>query len=145
MILNDNEYGSYIYTEADNQMDYYFMNGGTPDGAVACYRRLTGKAALLPKWAFGYWQSRERYESFDEIINTVKEFDRRNIGIDCIVQDWCSWPDGQWGQKSFNPVTYANPDEKLSELHSSGVKFMLSIWPNPCAGGPITKSLKTQG
>lgn len=145
MILNDNEYGSYIYTEADNQMDYYFMNGGTPDGAVACYRRLTGKAALLPKWAFGYWQSRERYESFDEIINTVKEFDRRNIGIDCIVQDWCSWPDGQWGQKSFNPVTYANPDEKLSELHSSGVKFMLSIWPNPCAGGPDYEEFKNAG
>ena len=134
MIFNNNEYGSYIYTEADAEMDYYFINGKTPDGVVAGYRRLTGKASLLPKWAFGYWQSQERYESFDEIINTVKEFRRRNIGLDCIVQDWCSWPGGQWGQKSFDSACYPAPSENISKIHELGAKFMLSIWPNPSAG-----------
>lgn len=134
LIFNDNEYGSYIYTEADRELDYYFIAGGSPDGAVKGYRRLTGKAAMLPKWAFGYIQSQERYESFDEIIATVKEFRRRNIGLDCIVQDWCSWPDGQWGQKELDPVHYGNPDENIKKIHDLNAKFMLSIWPNPNQG-----------
>ncbi len=136
LILSDNEYGSYIYTEADSEMDFYFLGGGSPDKVIARYRTLTGKAPLLPKWAFGYWQSQERYESFDEIIKTVEEFRRRDIGIDCIVQDWCSWPDGQWGQKSFNPQSYSDPDGSIEKIHSLGAKFMLSIWPNPSAGTP---------
>lgn len=134
LIFNDNEYGSYIYTEADKELDFYFIAGGSPDGAVKGYRRLTGKAAMLPKWAFGYIQSQERYESFDEIINTVKEFRKRDIGLDCIVQDWCSWPDGQWGQKELDPVHYGNPDENIAKIHELNAKFMLSIWPNPNQG-----------
>lgn len=136
IIFNDNEYGSYVYTEADNEMDFYFVNGGNPDGVIKEYRRLTGKAAMLPKWAFGYIQSQERYESFDEIISTVEEFRRRDIGIDCIVQDWCSWPDGMWGQKSFDPVHYPDPSQNISKIHELNAKFMLSIWPNPSKSTP---------
>lgn len=134
LIFNDNEYGSRIYTEADPELDFYFINGGSLNGAVKGYRRLTGKASLLPKWAFGYMQSQERYNSFDEIIDTVKEFRRRDIGIDCIIQDWCSWPDGMWGQKEFDPVHYPNPKENIAKIHDLNAKFMLSIWPNPSRG-----------
>lgn len=134
LIFNDNEYGTYIYTEADSEMDFYFINGGSPDGAIKGYRVLTGKAELLPKWAFGYMQSQERYESFEEIIETVKEFRRRNIGLDCIIQDWCSWPSGKWGQKEFDPVCYPNPYESIKQIHDNGARFMLSIWPNPNPG-----------
>ncbi len=145
LIFNDNEYGSYVYTEADREMDFYFINGGNPDGAVKGYRRLTGKAAMLPKWAFGYIQSQERYESFDEIISTVKEFRKRDIGVDCIVQDWCSWQDGMWGQKSFDPVHYPAPDKNISKIHELNAKFMLSIWPNPSKSTPDYDEFSEKG
>lgn len=145
LIFNDNEYGSYVYTEADREMDFYFISGGNPDGAVKGYRRLTGKAAMLPKWAFGYIQSQERYESFDEIISTVKEFRKRDIGMDCIVQDWCSWPDNMWGQKSFHPVRYSDPAENISKIHELNAKFMLSIWPNPSNTAPDYKEFSEKG
>ena len=145
LIFNDNEYGSYIYTEADSFLDYYFIAGGTPDGAVKGYRRLTGKAAMLPKWAFGYIQSQERYESFDEIIQTVSEFRKRNIGLDCIVQDWCSWPDGMWGQKELDPVHYGCPTENIQKIHDLNAKFMLSIWPNPNQGTPDYNEFDAKG
>lgn len=134
LVLSDNEYGSYIYTEADEEMDFYFIYGKNPDGVVAGYRQLTGKASLLPKWAFGYMQSQERYESFEELISTVQEFRKRGIGLDCIIQDWCSWPDGMWGQKEFDPKHYPNPDENIGKLHDLNARFMLSVWPNPSAG-----------
>lgn len=131
IIYNDNEYGSYIYSETVKQLDFYFLAGGSPDGVIALYRQLTGKAGLLPKWAFGYMQSRERYESFSELLDIAREFRSRKIGVDCLIQDWCSWPQGEWGQKSFDPVSYPDPDKNIDELHSLGVKLILSIWPNP--------------
>ncbi len=145
LIFNDNEYGSYVYTEADREMDYYFISGGNPDGVIKGYRRLTGKAAMLPKWAFGYIQSQERYDNFDEIVSTVEEFRRRDIGIDCIVQDWCSWPDGMWGQKSFDPVHYPDPSGNISKIHELNAKFMLSIWPNPSKSAPDYNEFSDKG
>ncbi len=130
LIFCDNEFGSYLYTEADTELDYYFMNGGSPDGAVAAYRRLTGKAAMLPKWAFGYVQSKERYESAQELIATVKEFRERKLPLDCIVLDWMSWPDGMWGQKSFDASRFPDPTGMMEELHKLNAHLMLSIWPN---------------
>ena len=130
VIFNDTEFGSYLYTEADVQMDYYFIAGGSFDNIIKGYRLLTGKAAMLPKWAFGYIQSQERYETADELIATVKEYRRRNIGLDCIVLDWMSWPEGLWGQKSFDEKRFPDPSAMMDEIHSLNTKMMISIWPS---------------
>lgn len=131
-IFNDTEDGSYFFTEADSEMDFFFLGGsdGKMDGVVSEYRKITGKAVMLPKWAFGYIQSQERYETQDEILSISKEYCDRNIGLDCIVLDWCSWKDGQWGQKTFDPERFPDPDAMTSELHDRNVHFMISIWPN---------------
>lgn len=130
MIFSDTVYGSYIYTEADSEIDFYFICGGSMDGVINEYRILTGKAAMLPKWAFGYIQSQERYETQQEVINTAEEYRKREIGLDGIVLDWCSWEDGLWGQKTFDPVRFPEPEEMLRRLHEEHIHFMLSIWPN---------------
>lgn len=130
MIFNDNAYGSYLYTEADDELDYYFIAADDMNDIVKEYRSLTGKAAMLPKWAFGYVQSQERYESADELLQVTEEYRRRGIGLDCIVLDWCSWEDGMWGQKSFDPKRFPDPAEMIRRLHEQNVHFMISIWPN---------------
>lgn len=130
MIFSDTIYGSYLYTEADPEMDYYFMNGGTMDGVIRKYRMLTGKVSLLPRWTYGYIQSQERYETAAEILDIVKEYRRRGIGLDGIVLDWCSWEENQWGQKTFDPVRFPDPAGMIEELHDNQVHFMISVWPN---------------
>ena len=130
MIFNDTEYGSYLYTEADSQLDFYFINGDEMNGVVRAYRQLTGKASMLPRWAFGYLQSQERYETQEEICHVAKEYRRRGIGLDGIVLDWCSWEDGMWGQKSFDPSRFPDPAGMIQTLHDEDVHFMISIWPN---------------
>lgn len=130
MIFNDTEYGSYLYTEADPQLDFYFINGDGMDGVVREYRKLTGKASMLPKWAFGYLQSQERYETQEEICRVANEYRKRGIGLDGIVLDWCSWEDGMWGQKSFDPSRFPDPSGMIQTLHDEDVHFMISIWPN---------------
>ncbi len=130
MIFSDTPYGSYIYSEAVPEIDYYFMYGGDMRGVIAQYRFITGKTALLPRWAYGYIQCQERYEDQPEIERTVKEFRERKIGLDCIVLDWCSWEDGKWGQKTFDGSRFPEPHKMIEYIHNNHAKFMISVWPN---------------
>ena len=129
MVFQDTEQGVYLYTEADDELDYYFMNGNGLDGVVKEYRFLTGKAPLLPKWAFGYLQSQERYETEEEILQVAGEYRERGIGLDGIVLDWFSWEDGMWGQKTFDASRFPNPSEMIEKLHKMHAHFMISVWP----------------
>lgn len=129
MIYEDTKYGSYIYSEADDYLDYYFIGGNMPE-IIRVYRKLTGKASMLPKWAFGYMQSQERYESAEEIEKTVCRFRQTGFGLDTIILDWMSWPDGMWGQKTFDNIRFPNPKGMIDRLHENNVHFMISIWPN---------------
>ena len=128
MVFHDDENGAYIYTESDQELVQYFI-AGSMNEVIAGYRHLTGKAALLPKWAFGYVQSQERYESQAEILDTVARSREQGIGMDCIVLDWISWKDGEWGQKSYDSSRFPAPKEMIDKLHEQHVHFMISIWP----------------
>lgn len=131
MIFSDSVYGTYLYTEADSYINFYVLSGSSMEEVIQGYRLLTGKAAMLPKWAFGYIQSQERYETQEEILEIVKEYDRRNLGLDCVVLDWCSWEGNQWGQKTLDRNRFPHPDKMIEALHKEyQVHFMLSIWPN---------------
>lgn len=129
-IFNDTEYGSYFYTTADYYLDYFFIAPSSKSQITAKMRQLTGKALRLPDWAFGYIQSQERYESQKEILDTVQEFENRNIPLSTIVLDWLSWEDGMWGQKSFDKSRFPDPAKMIETLHSKNVRFMISIWPS---------------
>lgn len=134
IIFTENEDRAFVQADADFYLDYYFLFGKDLFNVVRNYRRITGKAAMLPRWAYGYIQSKERYESQDDILKTAREFRDRNLGIDCMVLDWMSWEDGKWGQKSFDAKRFGDPKAMTDELHKLGIRFMISIWPNmsPC-------------
>ena len=129
-IFSDEQYGSYFYTTADYYIDYFFIAAnGAASSIISAMRRLTGKALLPPKWALGYIQSQERYETQQEILDTAAQFKKRKIPVSAIVLDWLSWPDGMWGQKSFDKKRFPSPDKMIEELHKNDVHFMISIWP----------------
>lgn len=50
--------------EAARQLDYYFIAGKRPDEVVGGYRYLTGRVEMLPRYAFGYIQSKEPLHLF---------------------------------------------------------------------------------
>ena len=160
MIFNDNQNGTYIYVEADKELDYYFIYGEANtrntrevsnvtgekivglanssntgmNNVIRGYRLLTGKATLLPKWAFGYVQSQERYETQDEILAVARRCRKEGFGIDCIVLDWMSWKGNEWGQKSYDETRFPDPSKMIKELHEQHVHFMISIWPTMAKG-----------
>ncbi len=115
--------------EMQNQIDYYLIAGENIDEVISGYRTVTGKAQILPRWAMGYWQSRERYSSSEDIISTLKTMRAKGIPVDNIVQDWRYWEDGQWGSHEFDPARYPDPKAMIDSVHALNAKFMISVWP----------------
>jgi alpha-D-xyloside xylohydrolase len=145
MIFHDDAFGSYLWTDVDDELDYYFIYGPEFDQIVQSIRQLTGTATMLPRWAFGYLQSKERYVSQTELIDIVKEYRKRRLPLDCIVQDWKSWPHDLWGQKSLDPERFPDPDGMMAELHQMNARLMISIWPNMNPGGDNWHEMRDQG
>lgn len=116
--------------DAAHTLDYYFIKGNTMADVVGGYRYLTGAVELLPRYAFGYIQSKERYSSSSEILSTLGEYRRRHIPIDVIVQDWNYWPSG-WGGMQMDRRYYPSPRALADSVHAMNAKIMISIWPNP--------------
>ena len=145
MTFHDDAFGSYLWTDVDDELDFYFIYGPEFDQIVQSIRQLTGKAPMLPRWAFGYIQSKEAYVSQTELIDIVKEYRRRGLPLDCIVQDWRSWPRDLWGQKTLDPERFPDPDGMTAELHSLNARMMISIWPNMNPGGDNWRGMRDQG
>ncbi len=116
-------------SEAGTAIDYYVVAGVDPDAVVGGYRRLTGKATMLPKRAFGFWQSRERYKSQDELLGVLEEYRERGIPIDNIVLDWSYWPVNAWGSHAFDPAFFPDPSGMVQRVHELDANIMISVWP----------------
>ena len=129
MAFHDDAQGSYLWADCADEMDYYFLWGDS-EQIYSQYRELTGPAPLLPRYAFGYVQSKERYKDANELIDVVKEYRRRQVPLDVIVEDWQSWPEGQWGFKVFDESRFPDPKGLTDTLHEMGAKMMISVWPS---------------
>lgn len=116
--------------EAARQLDYYFILGERMSDITGGYRLLTGRVQLLPLYAFGYIQSKERYTSSADLVGTLREYRRRHIPVDMIVQDWNYWPQG-WGYIKMDPRHYPSPKALADSIHALHARLMVSIWPNP--------------
>ncbi|WP_232730021.1 glycoside hydrolase family 31 protein [Paenibacillus phocaensis] len=145
MSFHDDSFGSYIWTDVDDEMDYYVIYGPEFDQIVAGVRELTGEAPMLPKWAYGYIQSKERYISQAELIDTVQEYRQRGLPIDGIVLDWQSWTGELWGQKTLDPQRFPAPSDMMDQLHALNAKLMVSIWPIMKEGGDNHREMSEQG
>ena len=134
-----------VWSEMAKDMDYYFIAGENLDQVISGYRTLTGKASLYPKWVLGFWQSRERYKTQDEIEGTLAEFRKRHITIDNIVQDWNYWPEDQWGSHKFEASRYPDPQQMLDNVHQMHGRFMISVWPKFYCNTDNYKELDAKG
>jgi len=115
-------------SEASQAVDYYFIYGPEPVKVIAEYREFTGAAPLLPRWAYGFWQCRERYSSQQQILDTAAEYRNRKIPVDVFVQDWQYWGKYGWNAMRFDETAYPNPAEMMSALHKQDLHLVISVW-----------------
>jgi alpha-D-xyloside xylohydrolase len=109
-------------------IDYVVIAGPEADAVMAGHRQLLGAAPLMPKWGYGYLHCRERFTSSDEILETAREFRRRRLPVDMMVQDWQYWGKYGWNAMRFDETSYPDPKALTDGLHAMNLRLMLSVW-----------------
>src|SRR5882724_6175652 len=124
----NNRFANYLYisSELADDIDYYFFYGPDLDKVIAAYRELTGQAPMFGKWAYGFWQCKNRYRSQEEILEIARKYRELHIPADNIVQDWFWW--NRKGEHVFNK-NYPDPKGMVDQLHKNNFHLMISVWP----------------
>lgn len=124
-------------SEAAPGIDYYFVYGPALDTVMQEYRQATGNAPLPPKWALGYWQSKEHYGTQQEWLDIAEGYRSRRYPIDNLVQDWYYWNPAPWGSHQFDPKRYPDPAAAIATLHDKyNIHIMISVWGRFAPGTP---------
>ena len=134
-----------IWAEMDKEMDYYFIAGNNYDDVIKGYRFLTGRAQVMPKWTLGFWQSREKYNTQEEVESVLGEFRKRQIPVDVMVQDWLYWEQDKWGSFKFDLKRFPNPKGMVDYIHDNNARILISHWPKYYASTDNYKEFDKNG
>ncbi|HXW56359.1 MAG TPA: glycoside hydrolase family 31 protein [Candidatus Cybelea sp.] len=132
----------YLASDVADAVDYYFIYGPELDQIIGGYRQLTGTAPLFGKWAYGFWQSKNRYGSQAELLDVARKYRALRIPIDDIVQDWFWW--NTMGEPVFNR-NYPDPKGMIANLHEDHFHVMFSFWPYFNPGSPVYDDMEKHG
>lgn len=127
-------------SEVGEGVDYYFIYGKNADGVIAGMRNLTGKVPMLPLWTYGFWQSKERYKSQDELVDVVKKYRDLKVPLDGIIQDWQYWGNNyQWNAMDFISPDFPDAKKMIQDIHNMNAHLSVSIW---SSFGPMTNQYR---
>ena len=108
-------------------LDYFIIVGDTPAEIIKGYTNATGKVPVMPEYGLGFWQSKLRYQTQDELLSVAREYKKRNIPLDVIVVDFFHWDkQGDW---KFDNTYWPDPEKMVKEVNDMGTEVMVSIWP----------------
>jgi alpha-D-xyloside xylohydrolase len=124
----NNRFVHYLFVTSSvaDTIDYYFFYGPQFDRIVADYRELTGAAPMFGKWAYGFWQCKNKYKTQEELLGIAHKYRELHIPLDNIVQDWFWWTNT--GEFKWNK-NYPDPKGMVDDLHRNNVHLMVSVWP----------------
>jgi alpha-D-xyloside xylohydrolase len=109
------------------EIDYWVTAAPTPAEILGRYADATGHAPELPAWASGFWQSKLRYRTQEELLAVAREYRRRGLPLSVIVADFFHW--SAMGDYRFDPAEWPDPSAMAAELRELGVELMVSVWP----------------
>jgi alpha-D-xyloside xylohydrolase len=132
-------------SESGKQVDYYFFYGPDFDHIIDLYRTATGRAPMFGKWAYGLFQSQDRYLSEAEILTVKDNYRNNHIPVDVLVQDWYYWDPLPIGSHIMKPERYPHPKKLVDALHQANLHAMISIWPVFGKGTPNYDALEKMG
>ena len=120
------------YTEwiarSTKEMDYWITVADTPKQLLENYTDVTGHADLFPEELMGLWQCKLRYRTQDEVLTVARQYQKEGIHIDQIVIDFFHWTvQGDW---KFDSKYWPDPKAMVDELHSMGIRVIVSVWPS---------------
>jgi len=91
------------------------------------YVDVTGHPPVLPEYASGFWQCKDRYRNQSEVLDITQGYYSRFLPVDIFIIDWRHWVN--LGDFSFNLYCWPDPAGLVSTLREHGTRVMISIWP----------------
>ncbi|MBQ0042541.1 MAG: family 31 glucosidase [Lachnospiraceae bacterium] len=114
--------------ESTRVMDYWITAGENPKEILKSYTAVAGRAPKFPEDLMGLWQCKLRYRTQDEVLEVARAYQKEGIKIDQIVIDFFHWTvQGDW---KFDSKYWPDPKAMVDELHSMGIKVIVSVWPS---------------
>jgi alpha-D-xyloside xylohydrolase len=111
---------------ATKKIDYIVISGN-PKEVAGTLADLTGHAPVMPHWATGFWQSRLRYETQEDLLEVARRYKKENIPLSAIICDYFHWT--EQGDYKFDPEYWHDIKAMSDELHEMGTKLIVSMWP----------------
>jgi alpha-D-xyloside xylohydrolase len=113
--------------ESTKVIDYWICAGDTPSEIVETYGQTTGTVPMMPEYGLGFWQSKLRYQTQEELLEVAREYKRRDLPISVIVIDFFHWTrQGDW---KFDSKYWPDPKGMVEELKDMEIELMVSVWP----------------
>ena len=112
--------------DATRKIDFVVM-AGNPKQVSETLADLTGHAPVMPHWATGFWQSRLRYETQEDLLEVARRYHKENIPLSVIIADYFHWT--EQGDYKFDPKYWPDVKAMTDELHSMGTRLVVSMWP----------------
>ncbi len=123
--------GTRWVAESAAQIDLWITAGDSYPDILQNYSTATGGAPPFPRFASGFWQSKLRYRTQDELLAVAREHRRRGLPLSVIVIDYFHWTAmGDW---KFDPDHWPDPAAMVRELDEMGIRLMISVWPTVSA------------
>lgn len=121
-----NNYTEWV-AEATKELDYWITVADTPREIIENYTEVTGRSPEMPEDLLGLWQCKLRYRTQEEVLKVAHDCKEHGVPIDCIVIDFFHWTvQGDW---KFDKTYWPDPKAMVDELHSMGIKVVVSVWP----------------
>ena len=127
---------SYTMETEDPYLDYYMFCNRDPKGLLQDYTALSGRSAMIPRWAFGFWMSRMSYMCRAELEEVVDQMLAFGMSVDVIHID--AWqpnfedsfvPSGTDDLLVFDQKRFPDPQGMIDSLREKGIR--LSLWMFP--------------
>ncbi len=127
---------SYTMETEDPYLDYYMFCNRDPKDLIRDYTALSGRSAMIPRWAFGFWMSRMSYMNRKELEEVAQKMADFGMSADVIHID--AWqpnfedsflPSGTHDLLTFDEKRFPDPRGMISSLREKGLR--LSLWMFP--------------
>ncbi|MBQ8094692.1 MAG: glycoside hydrolase family 31 protein [Clostridia bacterium] len=109
-------------------MDYWITVADDPKGLLEHYTAVSGRAPMMPEDRMGFWQCKLRYRTQEEVLSVARRYHEQGIHLDVIIIDFFHWTvQGDW---KFDKTYWPDPKAMVDELHSMGIRVIVSVWPS---------------
>jgi alpha-D-xyloside xylohydrolase len=145
-IFKDTRETTSLWSDMGDNIDYYFIRGNTMDEVISGYRQLTGTVPMYGKHAYGYWQSKEHYDTQAELMSVAEKYRRLKYPVDNMIQDWDYWNGAEnWSGMFFDKKLFPRPKVMCDRLHAMNYHIIISIWPALGPNTPIYADMEKHG